>query len=171
MQLAQTLQTAIDDAFFENDDYYQTSFRPSLNFKHIHQNKLLGRMQKLFAHASEHHPKFLARAEKGYIYSYQRFVKYNHFNPRFDVKWKRVSLDNLCIHQNVLYSLLLEYLNAIDMARSDHDSYEHDANLVLANRSLTHYYASLSRLRTSKLSTTLMNKNISGVVILFEILR
>jgi hypothetical protein len=74
--------------FFENDDY-QTSFRPSLNFKHIHQNKLLGRMQKLFAHASEHHPKLLARAEKGYIYSYQRFVKYNHFNPRFDVKWKK----------------------------------------------------------------------------------
>jgi hypothetical protein len=24
-------------------------------------------MQKLFAHASEHHPKLLARAEKGYI--------------------------------------------------------------------------------------------------------
>jgi hypothetical protein len=28
LQLAQTLQTAIDDAFFENDDY-QTSFRIS----------------------------------------------------------------------------------------------------------------------------------------------
>jgi hypothetical protein len=106
-------------------------------------------MQKLFAHASEHHPKLLARAEKGYIYSYQRFVKYNHLYPRFDVKWKRVSLDNLCIYQNVLYSSLLEYLNASDMVRSDHhDSYEHDgggANLVLADMSLTYYYASLLR--------------------------
>jgi hypothetical protein len=85
------------------------------------------------------------------IHSYQWFVKYNHFNPRFDVKWKRVSLDNLCMYQNVLYSSVLEYLNASDMVRSDHDSYEHDgggANLVLANRSLTHYYASLLRLRS-----------------------
>jgi hypothetical protein len=83
LQLAETLQTAIDEAFFENDDY-QNSFRPSLHFKHIHQ---IGRMQKLLAHArSEHHPKLLARAEKGYLNSYQRFVKYNHFNPRFDVK-------------------------------------------------------------------------------------
>jgi hypothetical protein len=110
-------------------------------------------MQKLFAHSSEHPPKLLARAEKGYIYSYQRFVKYNHFNPRFDVKWKRVSLDNLCIYQNVLYSSLLEYLNASDMVRSDHhdSSYEHDgggANLVLADMSLTYYYASLLRLRS-----------------------
>jgi hypothetical protein len=51
----------------------------------------------------------------------------------------------------ILYSSLLEFLNAIDMARSDHDSNEHDgggANLVLASRSLTHYYASLLRLRS-----------------------
>jgi hypothetical protein len=97
--------------------HYQTSSQPSLHCKHIHQNQLLG-PQKLFAHASEHDPKLLARAEKGYIYSYQRFVKYNHFNPRFDVKWKRVSLDNLCIYQNVLHSSLLEHLNASDMVRS-----------------------------------------------------
>jgi hypothetical protein len=43
LQLAETLQTAINEAFFENDDY-QTSFLPSLHFKHIHQNQLLGRM-------------------------------------------------------------------------------------------------------------------------------
>jgi hypothetical protein len=41
LQLAETLQTAINEAFFENDDY-QSSFRPSLHFKHIHQNQLLG---------------------------------------------------------------------------------------------------------------------------------
>jgi hypothetical protein len=86
--------------------------------------------QKLFAYASEHDPKLLARAEKGYIYSYQRFVKYNHFNPRFDVKWKRVSLDNLCIYQIILYASLLEHLNASDMVISDHDSYEHDGGGV-----------------------------------------
>ena len=45
LQLSEMLQTVIDDAFFKNDDY-QTSFRPSLHFKHIHQNQLLGRMQK-----------------------------------------------------------------------------------------------------------------------------
>jgi hypothetical protein len=60
-------------------DDYQTSFRPSLHFKHIHQNQLLGRMDaKTFsalAHASEHHPKLLARVEKGYLNYYQRFVK------------------------------------------------------------------------------------------------
>jgi hypothetical protein len=136
--------------FFENDDY-QTSFRPSLHFKHIHQNQLLGRMQKLLAHASEHHPKLLARAEKGYLNSYQRFVKYNHFNPRFDVKWKRVSLDNSCMYQNVLYLSLLEYLNASGMVMSDHDCYNHEgggANLVWADRSLTYFYASLLRLRS-----------------------
>jgi hypothetical protein len=62
-QLALTLQTAIDDAFFENNDY-RISFHPSLHFKCINQNQLLERMQLLLAHASEHHPKFLARAEK-----------------------------------------------------------------------------------------------------------
>ena len=39
------------------------------------------------------------------------------------MKWKIVSLDNLCIYHNAMYSSLLEYLNAIDMVRSDHDSY------------------------------------------------
>ena len=66
LQLSEMLQTVIDDAFFENDDY-QTSFRPSLHFKHIHQNQLLGRMQKSLAHTSEHHPMLLARAEKEYF--------------------------------------------------------------------------------------------------------
>jgi hypothetical protein len=45
-----------------------------------------------------------------------------------------VSLDNSCLYQNVLYSLLLECLNASDMVMSDHDFYEHEgggANLVL----------------------------------------
>jgi hypothetical protein len=58
-----------------------------------------------------------------------------------------------------LYSSLLEYLNASDMVRSDHDSYEHDgggANLVLADRSLTSV--------TKKLNTTIMNKNMGGLV-------
>jgi hypothetical protein len=32
-------------------------------------------MQKRFAHASEHHPKLLAREDKIYLNSYQRFVK------------------------------------------------------------------------------------------------
>jgi hypothetical protein len=60
-------------------------------------------------------------------------------------------MDNLCIYQNVLYSSLLEYLNASDMVRSDHDSYEQDgggANLVLADRWLTYFYASLLTLRS-----------------------
>ena len=90
-----------------------------------------------------------SHAEKGYLNSCQRFVKYNHFNPRFDVKWKRVSLDNSCLYQNVLYSSLLEYLNASDMVMSDHDCYKHKgggANVVLADRrSLTYFYASLLR--------------------------
>ena len=34
-----------------------------------------------------------------------------------------------------MYSSLLEYINASDMVRSDHDSYEHD--VVLTVRSLT----------------------------------
>jgi hypothetical protein len=56
------------------------------------------------------------------------------------------------MYQNVLYSSLLEYLNATsDMVMSDHDCYEHEgggANLVLADRSLTYFYASLLRLRS-----------------------
>jgi hypothetical protein len=96
----------------------------------------------------------LRPTEQGYLNSYQRrFVKYNHhFNPRFDVKWKRVSLDNSCMYQNVLYSSLLKHLNASDMVMSDHDCYEHEgggANLVLADRSFTYFYASLLRLRRS----------------------
>jgi hypothetical protein len=62
-----------------------------------------------------------------------------------------VSLDNSCMYLNVLYSSLLEYLNASDMSMSDHDCYEHEgggANLVLADRSLTYCYASLLRLRS-----------------------
>jgi hypothetical protein len=43
--------------------------------------------------------------------------------PRFDEKWPRVSLDNLCLHQNALYSSLLEFLDASDMVKSDHDCY------------------------------------------------
>ena len=66
------------------------------------------------------------------------------------MKWKSVSLDNVCIYQNVMYASLLEY--ASDMVRSDHDSYVHDgggANLVLTERPLTcYYYASLLRLRS-----------------------
>jgi hypothetical protein len=55
------------------------------------------------------------------------------------------------MYQNVLYSSLLEYLNASDMVMSDHDCYKHEgggANLVLADRSLTYFYASLLRLRS-----------------------
>ena len=63
LQLSEMLQTVIDDAFFKNDDY-QTSFRPSLHFKHIHHNQLLGRMRKLLTHASKHHPILLPRAKK-----------------------------------------------------------------------------------------------------------
>jgi hypothetical protein len=58
-----------------------------------------------------------------------------------------------------LYSSLLEYINASDMVRSDHDSYEHDgggANLELADRSLTSV--------AKKLNTTIMNKNMGGLV-------
>ena len=62
-----------------------------------------------------------------------------------------MSLDNLCFYQNVLYSSLLEYSNASDMVRSDHDSYEHDCNdanmVILTERTLTCHYASLLRLR------------------------
>jgi hypothetical protein len=53
-----------------------------------------------------------------------------------------VSLDNSCLYQNVMYSSLLECLNASDMVMSDHDFYEHEgggANLVLADRSLTYF--------------------------------
>ena len=35
-----------------------------------------------------------------------------------------MSLDNLCIYQNLMYSSLLEY--AKDMVRCDYDSYVHD---------------------------------------------
>ena len=51
-----------------------------------------------------------------------------------------------------MYSSLLEFLNASDMVKSDHDSYVHDgggANLVLTERSLTCHYVSLLRLRSS----------------------
>ena len=75
----------------------------------------------------------IATCRKEYIYSSERFVKYNLFNPKFDVKWKRVSLDYLCIYQKIMHSSLLEFLNARDMVKSDHDSYVHDdgeANLV-----------------------------------------
>jgi hypothetical protein len=47
--------------------------------------------------------------------------------------------------------VLLECLNASDIVMSDHDFYEHEgggANLVLADRSLTYFYASLLRLRS-----------------------
>ena len=67
------------------------------------------------------------------------------------MKWKRVYLDYLCIYQKIMYSSLLEFLNARDMVKSDHDSYVHDgggANLVLTERSLTCHYASLLRLRS-----------------------
>ena len=50
-----------------------------------------------------------------------------------------------------MYSSLLEFLNARDMVKSDHDSYVHDgggANLVLTERSLTSHYATLLRLRS-----------------------
>ena len=60
-----------------------------------------------------------------------------------------MSLDNLCIYQNVMYSSLLEY--ASNMVRSDYEYYVHDGggmNLVLTERSLTCHYASLLRLRT-----------------------
>ena len=63
----------------------------------------------------------------------------------------KVSLDNLCIYQKVMYSSLLEYLNASDTVMSDHDSYVHEgggANLVLTERSLTCHHASLLRLRS-----------------------
>jgi hypothetical protein len=62
-----------------------------------------------------------------------------------------VYLDNSCLYQNILYSSLLECLNASDMVMSDHDFYEHEgggANLVLADRSLTYFYASVLRLRS-----------------------
>ena len=42
-------------------------------------------------------------------------------------------MDYLCVYQKIMYSSLLEFLNARDMIRSDHDSYVHDdggANLV-----------------------------------------
>ena len=57
---------------------------------------------------------------------------------------------------------LLKFLNARDTVKSDHDSYVHDgggANLVLTERLLTCHY------EAKKLSSTLMNKNISGVVV------
>jgi hypothetical protein len=109
-------------------------------------------MEDLSAHANNYHYKSLARAKKGYLNSYQRFVTYNHFNPRFHEKWPRVSLDNLCLHQNVLYSSLLEFLDASDMVKSDDDCYDQDggiAHLVVTERSLTAWhYASLLRLRS-----------------------
>ena len=46
---------------------------------------------------------------------------------------------------------LLQFLNARDIVKSDHDSYVHDgggANLVLTERSHTCHYASLLRLRS-----------------------
>ena len=45
---------------------------------------------------------------------------------RLDTFVAKVSLVNLCIYQNVMYSSLLENLKASDMVRSDHDSYVHD---------------------------------------------
>ena len=72
-------------------------------------------MPKLLAqHTGEYHLLVLAHAESEYIYSSERSVKYNLFNPKFDVKWKRVSLDYLCIYQKILH--------ARDMVKSDHDS-------------------------------------------------
>ena len=67
------------------------------------------------------------------------------------MNWERVYLDCLCIYQKIMYSSLLEFFNARDMVKSDHDSYVHDgggANLVLTERLLTCHYASLLRLRS-----------------------
>jgi hypothetical protein len=42
-----------------------------------------------------------------------------------------VTLDNLCLHLNVLYSSLLEVLDASDMIKSDHDCYDYDGGIAI----------------------------------------
>jgi hypothetical protein len=72
----------------------------------------------------------------------------------------------------ILYLSLLEYLNASDMVRSDHDSYEHEGG-ACCEFGICQQVANPLRCffdEAEKLSPTLMNKHMSGVVI-FEILR
>jgi hypothetical protein len=75
LQLAETLQTAIDEAFSKMMIIKLHSAHLCISNIYIRTNCLGGWMQKLLAHASEHHPKLLARVEKGYLNYYQRFVK------------------------------------------------------------------------------------------------
>jgi hypothetical protein len=53
-----------------------------------------------------------------------------------------VYLDNSCLYQNVLYSSLLECLNATsDIVMSNHDFYEHEgggANLLGTSRQVAY---------------------------------
>ena len=62
---------------------------------------------------------------------------------------------------------LLEFLNARDMVKSVHDSYVHDVGI---NREVA-YLPLCFFVEAKKLSSTLMNKNISGVVVRGIVLR
>ena len=75
LQLSEMLQAVIDDAVFENDDY--PKFIPPISaFRTYTSEPTACTDVKHLAHAGKHHPKLLAHAEKGYIYSYQRFMQY-----------------------------------------------------------------------------------------------
>ena len=163
MLLSEMLQTVIDDDFFENDDY-QTPFRPFLHC-HTYSSEPPAWTDAKTLSTCKNHPKLLARAVIEFIYSYQRLVICNLFNPNFDVKRKRDSLDNLCIYQKIMYSSLLEYLNASDMVRSDHDSMCSTVVVQIWYYPRGRLPAIMLFVDAKKHSTTLMNKKISRVVV------
>ena len=140
------LSCEIEDVFFSPNGirYNPPSFREVVLPKVIFDT-----MTDILVHTEKYHPVEWEVGLRGYANSLEHFTLFNHFNTQTNIKWNVVSLNNSSTTENVLYTTLIEFLDAEQFLLFDFEEYRKHgggAKCVSLRRSLLCIVASILRL-------------------------